>query len=93
VRRDGSNARRLMESITRATSGTEGRFFFVRDGSLFAQAFNPDAAALIGNPIRVAEGVATGTDTVAISASAAGPIVYRASSAGDRQLVWYDIWQ
>lgn len=62
---------------------------FIRDGKLLAQGFNQDRLETRGDPVPIAEQV-TGETT--LSASAAGPIVYRTSSAdsGQRQLVWVD---
>ena len=60
---------------------------FIRDGKLWAQAFDPDRLTLEGEPIAIVDQVSRGTT---LSASAAGPIVYRGAPAdsGQRQLVW-----
>ena len=65
-----------------------GHLLFVRQGVLFAQAFDLSSFALTGEPIAVAEQLAVDNeDTVALSASAVGPIVFRTGSIrGLRQL-------
>ena len=66
-----------------------GHLLFVRDGKIFAQAFDADRQKLEGDPFVVEEHAAGDTR---LSASAAGPIVYRLGSAnaGQRQLAWFD---
>jgi Tol biopolymer transport system component len=64
---------------------SSSRMLFVRQGTLFSQAFDLSALTLTGSPAPLAEQVAT------VSASRAGPIVYRTTSGqGRRQLVWLD---
>jgi len=71
-----------------------GHLLFARQGTLFAQAFDATRLELKGNPFSVVEQVASssaGQGLAAVSASAAGPILYRtASGAGGRQFVWFD---
>ena len=69
-----------------------GHLLFVRQGVLFAQAFDLSSFALAGEPIAVAEQLAVDNeDNVALSASAVGPIVFRTGSIrGLRQLAWFD---
>ena len=69
-----------------------GSLLFVKPGTLFAQAFDPVRLALTGNPFRVAEQIARQFGAhAALSASAAGPIVYRTGSGvSKRQFVWFD---
>jgi dipeptidyl aminopeptidase/acylaminoacyl peptidase len=72
---------------------SSGQLLFVRQGTLFAQPFDPDRLELSGVPIAIAEQVAfTGArfGTAAVSASA-GTIAYRTSgSAIQRQFAWFD---
>ena len=66
---------------------------YVRQGTLFAQSFDPARLTLMGTPEPVAEHVAVNGSSAALSASAAGVIVFRTGSAGrwrQRQLVWVD---
>jgi len=86
---DRFDATRLFDADTPAVYAEPGHLLFIRDGRLLAQAFNPDRIALSGEPFPIAEQVTTGT---MLSASAAGPIVYRAASVShlQNQLVWLD---
>ena len=70
-----------------------GQLLFVRQGTLFAQAFDAARLELKGNPFSVVERIASASPqgSAAVSASSAGPIVYRTASAGGRrQFVWFD---
>jgi serine/threonine protein kinase len=91
---DGSNAVHLVDSDGGATYSGSGYLLFARQGTLFAQRFDPDRLLVSGAPIVIAEQVATGGSLgtfAAVSASAAGTIVYRTgTSAGNRQFVWVD---
>jgi hypothetical protein len=67
---------------------------FVRQGRLIAQEFDPVTSALSGNAFPIAEQLVAVGDSSAtgLSASAAGPIVYRggAGTGLHRQFVWVD---
>jgi Tol biopolymer transport system component len=64
---------------------------FVRDGTLFAQSFDPVRVELAGSPGAIAEDIVVRPDAAALSVSAAGPIVYRAGPSGAlHEFVWYD---
>jgi eukaryotic-like serine/threonine-protein kinase len=93
ARLDGSETRRLFDSDSAAVYVSSGYLLFLRQGTLFAQAFDPAALMLTGNPFRVAEQVASGGSAPALSVSDTGTIVYRVGS-GDfsvtRPLVWFD---
>ncbi|MBK5254453.1 MAG: PD40 domain-containing protein [Vicinamibacteria bacterium] len=71
-----------------------GHLFFVREGDLYAQPFNPDRAALSGEASKVADGVGWAGRTppgFAFSVSEAGVIAYWSYSAlPTRQLIWFD---
>ena len=71
---------------------SSGQLLFIRQGTLFAQNFDPVRLTLSGNAFAMAEQVATHMLlSPALSASAAGPIVYRPGSpAGQRQFAWFD---
>jgi Tol biopolymer transport system component len=88
---DGSERRRLIDIDTAAVYAPPGQLLFVRQGTLFAQAFDTDRLALTGDPVPLAEQVAvTGSDP-ALSASAAGPIAYRiGTGTAQTQLAWFD---
>ena len=86
---DGLDTKRLFDADAPAVSAATGQLLFIREGKLLAQDFDPHRLELRGDPFPIAEHVAAGTK---LSASAAGPIVYRTPSAdsGQRQLVWVD---
>jgi Tol biopolymer transport system component len=80
----------LLDADTPAVYAPSGHLLFVRQGKLFAQHFDPGRLELTGNPFPVAERVTVGygPPIPAVSASAAGPLVYRSGSVGGQQLVW-----
>ena len=84
--------RRLLDA--QAATYAPGHLIFVRQRTLFAQPFDPVRLELSGNPTVVAEQLVVGEDpgaAAALSASAAGPMVYRTGPAGTRsQFVWFD---
>ena len=83
------DTKRLFDADTPAVYASNGHLLFVRGGKLLAQRFDPDRLEARGDALPIAEHVNAGT---ALSASAAGPIVYRTPSpdSGQRQLVWID---
>src|SRR5207244_44810 len=86
---DRSETRRLFDADAPAVLASTGHLLFMNQGTLFAQDFDPDRLKLKGNPFSVIEHVGP---LVALSTSAAGPVVYRAPIASDdqRQFVWID---
>ena len=86
---DGLNTKRLFDAQSPAVYAATGHLLFVREGKLLGQGFDPNRLETTGDPLPMAE-LATGVSSV--SASAAGPIAYRTSTAesGQRQLVWVD---
>jgi eukaryotic-like serine/threonine-protein kinase len=86
---DGLNTKRLFNADGAAVYAATGHVLFIREGKLLAQDFDADRLDIRGDPFPIAELATGGT---ALSASAAGPIAYRTSSAnsGQRQLVWVD---
>jgi serine/threonine protein kinase len=91
-RLDASDSTRLLDTDGSAVYASGGRLLFVRQGALFAQDFDAKRLQLSGEPFAVADRIAMGGSGIAaVSASASGPIVYRAGSgAARRQLVWVD---
>ena len=91
---DGSGTRRLLDADFDAVYAPQRQLLFVRQGTLFAQPFDPDQLALTGPTSPVAEQIMASTTrtSAAISASAAGPIAYRTGSArrAQKQLAWFD---
>jgi Tol biopolymer transport system component len=85
--------RRIMDDAQAATYAASGHLLFVRQGTLFAQKFDPVRLELSGTPVSVADRIVGGESPglAAVSASAAGPIVYRAGAARAlSELVWFD---
>ncbi len=84
----------MLDADSAAVYATPGRLLFVRQGTLFAQDFDAARLELRGNASPVAERIALDTGaqgSAAVSASTAGPFVYRTGSAGGlRQFVWLD---
>ena len=80
-----------IDSDTDAAFGA-GYLFFVRRGTLWAQAFDPDRLTVRGDPVPVAHGVTWDMDrnVAAISVSNDGTLLYRAGAMEQRQLLWYD---
>jgi eukaryotic-like serine/threonine-protein kinase len=90
---EGSEKRWLLDADAAAVYARPGHLLFVRQGTLFAQSFDPVGLKLTGNPFPVARDVAvdSGVGIAALSSSPAGPIVYRTGSArGQKQLAWFD---
>jgi serine/threonine protein kinase len=84
---DGSMTSRLLDAEMALIHRDTGQLLFLRQGTLFAQPFDPDGSALTGTPSPMAEKVA------AVSVSDAGPIAYRtvgAAAGVRRQFVWLD---
>jgi hypothetical protein len=89
---EGTESRRLFDADSAAVYAPSGTLLFIRQGTLFAQTFDPVRLELSGNPSPVAEQVAvTLRGAPALSASAAGSIAYRTGSAVvQQQFVWFD---
>jgi len=69
-----------------------GEVLFVRDGGLFAQAFDNRRGELSGGPVALAEHVGTAYGGIVgrFSVSASGMLVYQGEDSSDLQLTWYD---
>jgi eukaryotic-like serine/threonine-protein kinase len=65
-----------------------GYLLFVRDGTLFAVAFDPNRQLIAGEPMTLAQPVGSFIDTAFFTASM-GAVVYR-SPRSDFQLTWLD---
>jgi Tol biopolymer transport system component len=92
---DSAAARRLLDADAAAVYVPPGYLLFVRQGKLIAQKFDAAKQAVSGNPFPIDDqllAVGDPSSSVGLSASAAGPIVYRAGQAGglQRQFVWFD---
>jgi eukaryotic-like serine/threonine-protein kinase len=81
--------RRLIDADQAVLHAPSGELLFIRQGTLFAQAFDPGQLVLKGN----ARALTTPSDgtVIAVSASDAGPIAFRSGTgSGLRQLAWFD---
>ncbi|HEY1340012.1 MAG TPA: protein kinase [Bryobacteraceae bacterium] len=63
---------------------------FLRDGNLFAQAFDDKAFQLKGEPVRIADRVGSFLDGGHFSVSDNGLLIYRGASIPSNQLTWLD---
>lgn len=69
----------------------DGNVFFMRDGTLMVQPFDTSKLRLTGEPVPVAEHVATVGLTGIFSVSRSGALAYRtASTGGAYQTTWFD---
>jgi len=90
---DGTASRRVVESDSPAVLASSGRLLFTRQSIVFAQDFDSVRLTVSGTASPLGQQVAMNgdSDLAALSASLAGPIVYRAGSTGvRRQFVWFD---
>jgi Tol biopolymer transport system component/predicted Ser/Thr protein kinase len=92
---DLSSKQRVMvlKNITRAVWSPPGYLLFVREGSLLAQRMNPRTFQMEGEPMAVAQDVASneGNGRSAFGVSESGLLAFRNGNiAGIRQLAWYD---
>jgi serine/threonine protein kinase len=88
---DGPETRRLLDADSGAVVSSSGQLLVVRQGTLFAQNIDLARLELIGNPFPVAQQVPVTNFRAAVSASVAGPIIYRTgSSNAAQQLTWFD---
>ena len=68
-----------------------GWLLWVRTGMLVAQQLDVEKAALIGEPLTLADGVATDDESrSAVSVATAGLVTYRTGGGSQRQLTWFD---
>jgi eukaryotic-like serine/threonine-protein kinase len=89
---DSTDTRRLFDADSQAVLSPPDRLVYAREGALLAQRLELKTLALVGAPLTVAAHVAMDLSRIglaAMSASAAGPIAYRANPE-ERQLTWLD---
>jgi dipeptidyl aminopeptidase/acylaminoacyl peptidase len=89
---DSPDVRRLFDADSAAVFAAPDLAIFAREGALLAQRLDLDTLTLVGDPLPVAGSVAVHPNVigaVAVSASATGPLAYRAA-AEERQLTWVD---
>jgi Tol biopolymer transport system component len=90
---DDPATERLLAGAAHAVYASPRRLLFVREGTLVAQDFDPATRTLSGRAFPVAQQISIdpAATAVAVSASAAGPIIYRSNAAdAERHYVWVD---
>jgi Tol biopolymer transport system component len=87
-----SEAPRRILNAQGGAYASSGHLLFVQRGTLFAQVFDLARLELTGDPTAIAEGILVRESGGAVvSASAAGPIVYRTGSSPlQSHFVWFD---
>ena len=88
-------SRRLLSADAPAAYATSndtrrGHLIFRRDTSLMAQVFDTDRLALVGDAVRIGDGLSTVAGPPPYSASSTGVLVYRVGTLDESQLRWYD---
>jgi eukaryotic-like serine/threonine-protein kinase len=87
----GGPAKPVLSAISYAAYAPSGHILFGRDNVLMAQPFDPVKLTLAGEPIRVADSVATGdAGTKSFSVSQNGVLVYRTNGYMGTQMAWFD---
>ena len=81
---DSAETKRLIAVPSLPTYTPPGYLLFMRQGSLFAQRFNPERRELTGDSVRVADSVG------GFSVSETGMLAYRTAGATRRRLAWFD---
>jgi Tol biopolymer transport system component len=89
---DGTETERLVDADVAGVLAGEDQLLFVRQGTLFAQTFDPTRLRLSGKPVPVASHIVNDTafGVAAISSSASGLFAYRSGPAEGRQFTWFD---
>ena len=75
-----------------AAPGGGGHLIFLRGATLMAQPFDPDKMTLSGEPIAIADGIDSFTNSLhgLFSVSDTGTLVYRAGTGSQTVLTWLD---
>jgi Tol biopolymer transport system component len=91
-RLDAPDRRKLFDADAAAVFVPPERIMFLRAGRLYVQRFDPEALALEGEPVLLAQGVVVdASGAMAASASSVGSLGYRTGTANrQRQLAWFD---
>jgi Tol biopolymer transport system component len=86
-------ARRIVESVSRASFDTRGFLFWIHDGALVAQRFDPAAGTLSGELVPIAAKVGADEQAAAedwYSLSPTGTIAFRTGTRAHTELRWFD---
>jgi Tol biopolymer transport system component len=91
---DSKETRRLLPDCSMATFVPSGDLLFVRDGTLMAQALDPESFELRGEPFSVAAPVWSDLSTMSglttLSAAGNDVLAYRGGGPARTRLVWFD---
>jgi Tol biopolymer transport system component len=89
---DSNDTSRLIEGDAAAIFVRSGHLLFVRQTTLFAQPFEPDALRFVGDAVRIAESLPfEGTAAPPFSVSESGTLTHRTGlGSGDQQFAWFD---
>ena len=88
---DGTTPVRLTAADSPGVFHPDGWLLWVRAGTLTAQRLDLAQAALTGEPLNLADGVAVnGFNLSALSVATTGLIAYRTGAGQQRQLTWFD---
>ncbi len=88
---EGAAGRKIMDSESGDFYYSKGHLLFLRAGALVAQAFDPSALALSGEPFLIADGINGVGNANVFAVSTNGVIVYqRGTQVIESQLQWVD---
>jgi len=89
---DGRSPARLVSAANSGVYAPAGWVLWAHAGALMAQRVDVERAALTGEPVTLADGVATdsASSRTAVSVAATGLIAYRTGGGTQRQLSWFD---
>ena len=77
-------------TFAQAGNAAGGVMFFVRDGTLMAQPFDPKALKLMSDPVPVVQQIGTGPQHAHFSVTSTGVMAYRTGVGNNVQLAWLD---
>lgn len=82
----------LLKTNAPALYSVAGYLLFPRQGALFAQVFDAESLKLSGDPIRIAEQVASDNNALAASVSDTGTLIFRngLAASGVVQMQWFE---
>ena len=90
---DGKENRRILPDESSAVFGS-GRLLFIRENTLIAQPFDPEAGKATGDPVQLAPQVSTTVNVTyaPVTTSGNGLLIYQSGGlpSGNNQLVWFD---
>jgi eukaryotic-like serine/threonine-protein kinase len=88
---ESPETRHLLSGAFSFASAVGQRVFFVKDGGLLAQSFDPDRLQLLGEPSVVAQQVASGSPSGFAAYSVSERVVaFSSGGTASRQLTWFD---